>query len=448
MKPLGIGRAGFNEFRGNHDRAVTAGRLFGEIILMLRFGWIVVDEWCDFSDDRIIPVSLGTVAGGFEEGLLCVGLIQHARTVLRANISTLAVEGGGVMDEEENIDQCLRWQDRLVELHLHNLGVAGSATCHPVIIREATAIGVATFNQFDATKLSKDGVGTPEAATTKDKLCHTSSIRRYTKEVNEQTFRELIWQKGHELYRDMPWRQDTRPYYVLVSELMLQQTQVDRVVPKFEAFITRFPDEATLAAASLSEVLTLWSGLGYNRRAKYLHEAAKMIMGDCGGVFPATYAGLLKLPGVGPNTAGAIMAYAYNQPVVFIETNVRTVYFTHWFDGRAEVHDRELRAAVEATVDREQPREFYWALMDYGSWLKRQGGGRLTMSRHYKKQAPLKGSVREVRGQLVKRLALGDVPLAELVAAYDGDGRFEPALTGLLADGLVQQSGEQLHLTK
>lgn len=246
----------------------------------------------------------------------------------------------------------------------------------------------------------------------------------------------------------MPWRQDTRPYYVLVSELMLQQTQVDRVVPKFEAFIARFPDEAALAAASLGEVLTLWSGLGYNRRAKYLHDAAQLIMADFNGAFPATYDELMKLPGVGPNTAGAIMTYAYNQPVVFIETNVRTVYFTHWFDGHSDVHDRELRAAVEETIDREHPREFYWALMDYGSWLKRQGSGRLTMSRHYKKQAPLKGSLREVRGQLVKRLAFGDVPLGELAAQYDGDARFEPALAGLLADGLVQQSGEQLHLTK
>ncbi len=246
----------------------------------------------------------------------------------------------------------------------------------------------------------------------------------------------------------MPWRQDTRPYYVLVSELMLQQTQVDRVVPKFEAFVTRFPDVTTLAAAPLADVLTLWSGLGYNRRAKYLHDAATMIAGELGGVFPATYDALLKLPGVGPNTAGAIMAYAYNQPVVFIETNVRTVYFTHWFDGQADVHDRELREAVAATVDQEHPREFYWALMDYGSWLKRQGGGRLTMSRHYKKQAPLKGSIREVRGQIVRLLTTGDVTEDELAAHYAADERFEPALRGLLRDGLVVRTGERLHLTK
>ena len=266
--------------------------------------------------------------------------------------------------------------------------------------------------------------------------------------MNTADFQELLWEKGRELYRDMPWRDDTRPYYVLVSELMLQQTQVDRVMPKFEAFIARFPDEAALAAASLAEVLTLWSGLGYNRRAKYLHDAAKMIMTECGGKFPATYDELVKLPGVGLNTAGAIMAYAYNQPVVFIETNVRTVYFTHWFSDQAEVHDREVRAAVEATIDREHPREFYWALMDYGSWLKRQGSARLTQSRHYKKQAPLKGSLREVRGQLIKLLAVADVPEVELAARYAGDERFAPALAGLVGDGLVSRTDGRLHLTK
>lgn len=266
--------------------------------------------------------------------------------------------------------------------------------------------------------------------------------------MNIEDFQELLWQKGRELYRDMPWRQDTRPYYVLVSELMLQQTQVDRVIPKFEAFIECFPNEATLAAASLAEVVVLWSGLGYNRRAKFLHEAAKMIVRDFNGQFPDTYEQLVALPGVGPNTAGAILTYAFNQPVVFIETNVRTVYFNHFFEGSVAVGDTQLRDVVGQTLDHEHPREFYQALMDYGTWLKRQGGGRLTQSRHYKKQAPLKGSVREVRGAIVRLLTQGDRLLAELAADYEADERFEPALSGLLADGLVEQTGEYLHLTK
>lgn len=229
---------------------------------------------------------------------------------------------------------------------------------------------------------------------------------------------------------------------------MLQQTQVDRVIPKFNAFIERFPDEVSLAQASLADVLGLWQGLGYNRRAKFLHESAKKIMHDFGSVFPDSYDAILSLPGVGPGTAGAIMTYAFNVPQVFIETNVRTVYFHHFFDDGDKVSDAELRPVVEATLDREHPREFYWALMDYGTWLKKQGVGRITQSSHYKKQSPLKGSVREVRGQIVRQLSLGDMSYGTLQTHYQDDPRFELALNGLVADGLVMQTDQVLHLTK
>jgi A/G-specific adenine glycosylase len=266
--------------------------------------------------------------------------------------------------------------------------------------------------------------------------------------VNTKDFQELLAEKGAGLYRSMPWREDTRPYYVLVSELMLQQTQVDRVIPKFNAFTARFPNEAALAEAPLGEVLTLWSGLGYNRRAKFLSDAAKMIVNEFGGEFPSDYDSLLRLPGVGPNTAGAILAYAFNQPVVYIETNVRTVYFHHFFEDGDRVPDAAVRVLVEETVDTEHPREFYWALMDYGTWLKKQGAGRIRQSAHYKKQSALKGSVREVRGQIVRVLAAGDQTRSELEKKVDYDERFDPALESLMSDGLVMQTSGQLHLTK
>ena len=261
-------------------------------------------------------------------------------------------------------------------------------------------------------------------------------------------FRELVWQKGRELFREMPWREDTRPYYVLVSEIMLQQTQVDRVIPKFEAFIAAFPTIAALAKASLAEVLKLWGGLGYNRRAKFLHEAARKIMSDYEGVFPETLEGLTSLPGVGPNTAGAILAYSFNQSVVFIETNVRTVYFQYFFHDQPTVTDKELKELVAATVDAEHPREWYWSLMDYGSFLKRSGAGRNSKSHHYKKQSALKGSVREVRGQIVKELSQGDKELNVLKAALAADERFPMALEGLIRDGLVDETNEKLHLAR
>jgi len=266
--------------------------------------------------------------------------------------------------------------------------------------------------------------------------------------VNTESFNEEIWQQARELYREMPWRTDTNPYYVLVSELMLQQTQVDRVIPKFELFISTFPQITDLAQASLADVLTVWSGLGYNRRAKFLHEAAKKVVAEFDGVIPGDYESLVSLPGIGPNTAGAILAYSFNQPVVFVETNVRTVYFHHFFEDQALVSDKELKELVEKTVDREHPREWYWALMDYGSFLKKQGVGRNNKSTHYKKQAPLKGSLREVRGLILKSLSVKEYVQEELQAEMPQDERFESALAALLKEGLVTQNGDRLHLAR
>lgn len=264
--------------------------------------------------------------------------------------------------------------------------------------------------------------------------------------MNRDTFREIVWSEGAKLFRPMPWRDNTDPYFILVSELMLQQTQVDRVIPKFNAFITAFPTVTSLANAQLSDVLTLWSGLGYNRRAKYLHDAAKTVVSNYRGGIPDTYKELVSLPGVGPNTAGAILAYGFNQPALFIETNVRTVYFYHLFPDSDTVSDAELRAVVEETADTEHPREWYWAVMDYGAFLKRHGAGQLTKSKHYKKQPPLKGSLREVRGMILKHLTRGPVDEAVLRDAMPDDERFDKALLGLEADGLVVKDQKTVRL--
>ena len=263
-----------------------------------------------------------------------------------------------------------------------------------------------------------------------------------------EQFQELVWQKGQELYRDMPWREDTRPYYVLVSELMLQQTQVSRVIPKFEAFVEAFPNEHTLANASLADVLRLWQGLGYNRRAKYLHDAAKMISNELDGEWPATAEALMKLPGVGVNTAGAIMTYAYNQVSPFIETNVRTVYFFHFFDTEEAIKDAQIQDILRETTDPEHPREFYWALMDYGAWLKASGVRNIAMSHGYKKQSPLEGSVRQVRGRIIAELAEQDMSEARLKQKIEADDRFDIALQGLIRDGLIVHRFDILYLTK
>lgn len=266
--------------------------------------------------------------------------------------------------------------------------------------------------------------------------------------MNAKNFNEEIWEQGRQLYRDMPWRDNTESYFVLVSELMLQQTQVDRVIPKFELFMHTFPTIASLAISPLADVLTVWSGLGYNRRAKFLHEAAKKVVAEFDGVIPGTYDELVSLPGIGPNTAGAILAYSFNTPVVFIETNVRTVYFHHFFEDQALVTDKELKELVAQTVDQEHPREWYWAMMDYGSYLKKQGVGRINKSSHYKKQASLKGSLREVRGLILKALAVADLSQDELRQAMPADERYDSALAALLNEGMVTLTDSRLHLTR
>jgi A/G-specific adenine glycosylase len=253
--------------------------------------------------------------------------------------------------------------------------------------------------------------------------------------MNKNDFRELVWNEARARYRDMPWRDDPSFYHVLVSEIMLQQTQVTRALVKFAEFMEAFPTVEALAEATLADVLRVWSGLGYNRRAKFLWQAAQQVVANGQ---PHSAKDLERLAGVGKNTAGAIMNYVYEVATPFIETNIRTVYIYHFFADSVEVSDKELYELVTATMDTEQPRQWFWALMDYGAYLKSTRGALLSQSKHYKRQSPLKGSVREVRGQIVRQLTKSPMQEADLRSVINADGRFEAALAGLINDGLVQ----------
>lgn len=258
--------------------------------------------------------------------------------------------------------------------------------------------------------------------------------------MTDTEFREHVWQYWRENGRQgLPWRDSPTPYSVVVSELMLQQTQVHRVVPKFREFVAQFPDFSTLASAPLSDVLIAWQGLGYNRRAKYLHELAKVVV--VRGGLPDTQDELVKLPGIGKNTAGAILAYAFDQPVVYIETNIRTVYLHHYFADRFDVDDKELLPIIERTLDRDEPRAWYSALMDYGTYLKKQGLGRNNASKHYKKQSKFEGSVRQMRGAILRALVSGPLTIKELRAVVKADERFDTTLASLLDEQIVIEQG-------
>lgn len=248
--------------------------------------------------------------------------------------------------------------------------------------------------------------------------------------------------------RDLPWRNTTDPYHILVSEIMLQQTQVPRVIEKYNAFLKKFPTVFELAKAPLSEVLILWSGLGYNRRAKYLKTCAEVVAGQYGGVFPKDPESLEKLPGIGPYTARAVVAFAYNIPSVLFETNIRTVFIYHFFSNTIEkLADNVLAPFVSETLDQKDPRTWYWLLMDYGSHLKSLGIKTHKKSRSFTTQKKFAGSFRQIRGGILKCLIQKPMTKAQLVQVLlREESQVSIALDELVAEKLIQKKGQKYFL--
>jgi A/G-specific adenine glycosylase len=237
---------------------------------------------------------------------------------------------------------------------------------------------------------------------------------------------------------DLPWRVTKDSYKILVSEVMLQQTQVARVEEKFPKFLWAFPKVEALARAPLKEVLAVWAGMGYNRRALALKRCAEKIVTEHGGKVPHGRAELEALPGIGPYTAGAIRAFAFDEPEVFIETNIRRVFIHQFFGDQEGIGDKEILPLVEATLDRRQPREWYWALMDYGAQLpKLVQKNPNTQSKHYTKQSAFKGSLREMRGKIIRVLSEGSGTLVAIRRMCADDERTKETLGALIKDGLV-----------
>lgn len=264
----------------------------------------------------------------------------------------------------------------------------------------------------------------------------------------EQKFVEIVWEyyRRHGR-RSLPWRRTKNPYRILVSEVMLQQTQVDRVVPKYTAFLKEFPSLATLASASLGDVLRAWQGLGYNRRAKMLHLCAQNIVSEYGGRFPITHSALIALPGIGHYTAGAVIAFAYNEGISIIETNIRTAIIHHFFHDDTDVPDTDIQKYVARTLDTENPREWYYALMDYGAHLKKTIGNQNSRSKHYTKQSTFKNSDRQIRGAIVRYLSLNTATRKKLHAVLPFEiGRIDAQIERLREEGMVVRNGHQYRL--
>lgn len=219
---------------------------------------------------------------------------------------------------------------------------------------------------------------------------------------------------------------------------MLQQTQVSRVLERYPRWLARFPSFEELAQALVIEVLDEWQGMGYNRRPLWLHRVALIVAGEYQGVLPTDPAELVKLPGIGPNTAGSIAAFAFNAPVVFIETNIRRVFIHEFFNDEVDITDKQLLPLIEQALDREHPREWYYALMDYGSYLAKQVPNPNRRSRHYSVQSKFEGSLRQLRGEVLRRL-LEERELPQ-------DGRLQGVLDQLVKEGFIVQDKNHVRI--
>lgn len=267
-------------------------------------------------------------------------------------------------------------------------------------------------------------------------------------DIEPAEFRSLVYERAAKAYRDLPWRHTRDPYAIMVSEFMLQQTQVARVIPKFEKWMGSFPTPGALAAAPLAEVLGLWSGLGYNRRALALASACAIIAEKFEGRVPREESDLRSLPGIGAYTARAILAFAFDLPTVFLETNIRTVLLKHYFPGETNIGDKALEAVADKVLDRERPGAWYTAMMDYGAELKRLEGNHSRRGATYKTQSAFETSRRRIRGIILKRvLESREIDMDELRSSLPfAPERVEECVDLLAGEGFVAYDGKKVSL--
>lgn len=261
-------------------------------------------------------------------------------------------------------------------------------------------------------------------------------------------FQKIIYDYFNKHERNLPWRMTDKPYHILVSEIMLQQTQVPRVIGKYEEFTKTFPDFKSLYKAPLQKILRVWQGLGYNRRALSLKKIAGIILKKLNGTLPSTIEELSSLPGIGKTTASEIAAFAFNKPTVFIETNIRAVFIHFFFHHKTNIKDSEILPLIEKTLDSSNPRLWYYALMDYGVMLKKQFTNPGRKSAHYQKQTPFKNSNRQLRG-LILKVVIEKQRISEsgIIKNIKADPlRIKCVIIELQKDGLIEKKGKMVSI--
>ena len=256
--------------------------------------------------------------------------------------------------------------------------------------------------------------------------------------LSVEAFQERIFDFYRERGRDFPWRRTRDRYAVMVSEIMLQQTQADRVAPRFQQWMERFPDASALASASLREVLQLWSGLGYNARGQRLQIAAAMIVEHHGGQVPGDPAVLSTLPGIGPYTSRSIPVFADNLDVAAIDTNIRRILI-HELGLPEAIKPSELGRIAEEVLPRGRSRDWHNALMDYGALeLTSRKSGIAPLTR----QSRFEGSRRWYRGRLLRELlAAGRLPMDGIEERYADC----PYGIGTIVESLVREGMAEMY---
>ncbi|RPI40451.1 MAG: A/G-specific adenine glycosylase [Methanoregulaceae archaeon] len=257
-------------------------------------------------------------------------------------------------------------------------------------------------------------------------------------------FRKMVLAYYRDHGRDLIFRRTRDPYRILVSEIMLQQTQVERVSVKYPAFIEAFPDFPSLAKAPLSDVLAAWQGMGYNRRAISLQECARRVVEEHDAILPQDPEILESFPGIGRATAASVCAFAFNMPVIFIETNIRRVFIHFFFSGDEPVHDTDILPLAKKALYRKNPRIWYWALMDLGSALKKTVPNPNRRSTHYARQSAFAGSDREIRGTIIRTLLLRPGQDMEELIQNTGDDkeRVQRIIYSLEKEGFLTKTGK------
>lgn len=268
--------------------------------------------------------------------------------------------------------------------------------------------------------------------------------------MNNKKFQQTVRNYYEEHGRDLPWRNTDNEYAIFVSEIMLQQTQVPRVISKYKGWIQQWPDFKALANMDRSAVIKAWQGLGFNRRAKFLHQSAQKVTDEHSGQLPASRSELKRLPGVGSYTSGALIAFCFNKPALFIETNIRTVYLHHYFPEKKQVSDAEIKTKLGETMPEKDVREWYYALMDYGQFIKKTEGNPNTRSTTYNTQSQFEGSNRQLRSRLL-RFVLNNEPVSleqindNLEPETDRQKSIKENLADLEKEKMIMQTADGLY---